>query len=215
MCGRYSGIVDPMELADILSIDLCTYEFTPRPMIAPTQTASVIVRENNRTELRPMRWGLIPHWADDEKIGSKLINARSETAVQKPAFRDAWRKRRCLVPADGFYEWNHRHDGTGKKQPYLFRLPNQKIFCFAGLWERWHRPEPEQPELFADTFEPPPPVLETFTILTTRPNAVVEKYHDRMPVMINANCGDCWLESDSMDLGSFPSPLEVLKYQAS
>ena len=196
MCGRYSGIVDPMELADILSIDLCTYEFTPRPMIAPTQTAPVIVSENNCTELRPMRWGLIPHWADDEKIGSKLFNARSETAATKPAFRDAWRKRRCLIPADGFYEWNHRHDGTGKKQPFLFHLPGQKIFCFAGLWERWHRPEPKQPELFADTFEPPPSVLETFTILTTEPNGVVKKYHDRMPVMLGENAGG-WLEADS------------------
>ena len=82
MCGRYSETVDPMELAAVLSIELCTYEFTPRPMIAPTQMAPVILRENGRTELRPMRWGLIPHWAEDERIGSKLINARSETAAQ-------------------------------------------------------------------------------------------------------------------------------------
>ena len=108
MCGRYSETVDPMELTAVLSIELCTYEFTPRPMIAPTQMAPVILHENGRTELRPMRWGLIPHWADDEKIGSKLINARSETAANKPAFREAWQSRRCLVPATGFYEWNHR-----------------------------------------------------------------------------------------------------------
>ena len=88
-------------------------------------------------------------------------------------------------------------------------------FCFAGLWERWHRPEPKQPELFADTFELPPPILETFTILTTEPIPLVQEYHDRMPVMINTNRGDCWLESDTMDLGSFPSPLEVLEFQAS
>ena len=86
MCGRYSETVDPMELAAVLSIELCTYEFAPRPMIAPTQTAPVILRENGRTELRPMRWGLIPHWAKDESLGKKLFNARVETAAQKPAF---------------------------------------------------------------------------------------------------------------------------------
>ena len=196
MCGRYSETVDPMELAAVLSIDLCTYEFTPRPMIAPTQMAPVILRENDRTELRPMRWGLIPHWAEDEKIGSKLINARSETAANKPAFREAWQSRRCLIPATGFYEWNHRDGG---RQPFHFHIPSRPIFCFAGLWERWHRPAAKQAELFEDAFEPPPSVLETFTILTTEPNAVVEGYHDRMPVMLCEKVSD-WLEKSTVPL---------------
>ena len=108
-----------MELADVLSIDVCTYEFEPRPMIYPTETAPVIVRENGRTELRPMRWGLIPHWAEDESLGKKLFNARVETAAKKPSFRDAWKKRRCLIPATGFYEWNH-NAATGKRIPTIF-----------------------------------------------------------------------------------------------
>ena len=204
MCGRYSETVDPMELAAVLSIDLCTYKFTPRTMIAPTQMAPVILRENGRTELRPMRWGLIPHWAEDEKIGHKLINARSETAANKPAFRDAWKSRRCLIPATGFYEWNHRDGG---RQPFHFHIPSRLIFCFAGLWERWHRPAARQAELFEDAFEPPPSVLETFTILTTEPNAVVEGYHDRMPVMLEGEM-EGWLENES-EIPKYNGDLDV------
>jgi putative SOS response-associated peptidase YedK len=204
MCGRYSETVDPMELAAVLSIELCTYEFTPRPMIAPTPMAPVILRDNGRTELRPMRWGLIPHWADDEKIGSKLINARSETAANKPAFREAWQSRRCLVPATGFYEWNHREGG---RRPFHFQIPSRPIFCFAGLWERWRRPAAKQHELFEDSFEPPPTVLETFTILTTEPNAVVEGYHDRMPVMLEGEI-EGWLENKS-EIPKYNGDLDV------
>ena len=173
-------------------------------MIAPTQMAPVILRENGRTELRPMRWGLIPHWAEDEKIGSKLINARSETAANKPAFREAWQSRRCLIPATGFYEWNHRESG---RQPFHFHISSRPIFCFAGLWERWHRSASKQAELFEDAFEPPPSVLETFTILTTEPNAVVEGYHDRMPVMLEGEI-EGWLENKS-EIPKYNGDLDV------
>ena len=209
MCGRYSETVDPMQLAEVLAIDLCTYQFTPRPVIAPTQAAPVIVRENGQTELKPMRWGLIPHWADGEKIGSKLINARSETAARKPAFREAWRKRRCLVPADGFYEWNHLNHGTDRKQPFHFHLPDHSLFCFAGLWEHWQRPPAKQTELFSETFRAPPPLLETFTILTTSPNAAVEPFHDRMPVIIDIDKAAEWFAASSAKLCPLAFPLEV------
>jgi len=192
VCCRYSETVDPMELADVLSIDVCAYEFEPRPMIYPTETAPVIVRENGRTELRPMRWGLIPHWAEDESLGKKLFNARVETAAKKPSFRDAWKKRRCLIPATGFYEWNHNAD-TGKKDPYHFHFLKNQIFCFAGLWEQWRRPPPKQPELFSDKLDSISQTQETFTILTTTPNSLVEKYHDRMPFILGDSSGE-WVE---------------------
>jgi putative SOS response-associated peptidase YedK len=197
MCGRYSETIDPMELAAVLSIELCTYEFNPRPMIAPTQMAPVILRDNGRTELRSMRWGLIPHWADDEKIGTKMINARSETAAQKPAFREAWQSRRCLIPATGFYEWKRSTDPEGRGQAYHFTNPTRPLICFAGLWERWHRPPAKQTELFENTFEPPPSILETFTLLTTEPNEVVKSYHDRMPVILGEGAGE-WLNGDEI-----------------
>ena len=182
MCGRYSETVDPMELAAVLSIDLCTYEFTPRPMIAPTQTAPVILRENGRTELRPMRWGLIPHWADDEKIGSKLINARSETAAQKPAFREAWRQRRCLIPADGFYEW--KREGKAKK-PMLITANPGGLFAFAGLWETWKQPDGSW--------------LLTCAIITTSANEFMTSIHDRMPVILPREFEASWLDPEEQD----------------
>ena len=171
-----------MMLADVLAIDACTYEFEPRPMIYPTEAAPVIVSENGRTEIRLMRWGLIPHWAKDESLGKRLFNARVETAAQKPAFRDAWKKRRCLIPATGFYEWNHNAD-AGRKQAYHFHLPDNRLFCFAGLWETWGTRPPEQPDLFGDHPAHTVSNIETFTILTTKPNELVSKFHDRMPVI--------------------------------
>ena len=197
VCCRYSETVDPMELADVLGIDYCTYEYTPRPMIWPKDDAPVIVRENGRTELRPMRWGLIPHWADDKKIGRKLINARVETAAQKPAFREAWKSRRCLIPATGFYEWNRTKDPTGCGQAYHFTNPTRPLFCFAGLWERWHRPPVKQPELFEDPSVTIAPNLETFTLLTTEPNETVKNYHDRMPMILD-KCVKNWFEEKNI-----------------
>ncbi len=195
MCCRYSETVDPMELAEVLGIEYCTYEFTPRPVIWPKEDAPVIVRENGRTELRAMRWGLIPHWAEDEKIGRKLINARIETAATKPAFRDAWQHRRCLIPATGFYEWNRTEDPNGRGEPLHFTSPDHPIFCFAGLWERWQRPPAKQAELFEIEFEALPNELETFTLLTTKPDEFVASYHDRMPVLLNEEGGQ-WLEGE-------------------
>jgi len=191
-----------MELADVLAIDVCTYEYTPRPMVYPSETAPVVVQERGQTEMRALRWGLVPHWADDEKIGNKMINARSETAAQKPAFREAWKHRRCLVPATGFYEWNRRE---GTRQPFHFQSPDQGLFCFAGLWERWERPPTAQGELFADAFDSGPAVVETFTILTTTPNDVVAPFHDRMPVIIRDP--EVWLKHGEGGQDSFSGEL--------
>ena len=197
-----------MTLGDVLALadSLCT--FTPRTAVSPGQSASVVVRSRGENELKEMRWGLIPHWADDERIGTKLFNARRETADQKPAFREAWRQRRCLVPSTGFYEWR-RQEGGARPQPYHFQLRDRGVFCFAGLWERWERPPTRQEELFADAFDAPLPVLETFTILTQPPNDLVSEYHDRMPVMLEPADGAAWLERGDLVSGSFVDQLLV------
>ena len=197
-----------MTLGDVLALadSLCT--FTPRAAVSPGQSASVVVRAREENVLKEMRWGLIPHWADDERIGTKLFNARRETADQKPAFREAWRQRRCLVPSTGFYEWR-RQEGGARPQPYHFQLRDRGVFCFAGLWERWERPPTRQEELFADAFDAPSPVLETFTILTQPPNDLVSEYHDRMPVMLEPADGVAWLERGDLVSGSFVDQLLV------
>ena len=203
MCGRYTGTKDPSELEVFIALDACTYDFYPRYNIAPTQIAPVIARNSDRTVLQGMRWGLIPSWSEDDKIGHNLINARIETAAEKPAFREAWKHRRCLVPADGFYEWQSKN---GSKQPSYFHLKGRQQFCFAGMWESWLKPADKQGDLFGsvgvdDT------LLETFTILTTRPNTLLAELHDRMPVMLKPeNAGD-WLRGEEVSgLGEpFPS----------
>ena len=197
-----------MTLGDVLALADSLSTFTPRTAVSPGQLASVVVRARGENVLKEMRWGLIPHWADDERIGAKLFNARRETADQKPAFREAWRQRRCLVPSTGFYEWR-RQEGGARPQPFHFQLRDRGVFCFAGLWERWERPLIRQEELFADTFDAPSPVLETFTILTQPPNALVGEYHDRMPVMLEPADGAAWLERGDLVSGSFVDQLLV------
>ena len=130
-----------------------------------------------------MRWGLIPYWAKDPSIGLKTINAMSETAAEKPAFRDAMRWRRCLIPADGFYEWKRL--GSKEKQPYSFGMEDDSPFAFAGLWDRWRDQAGE--------------MIETCTILTTKPNSLLADVHDRMPVMLRTEDYDLWLDPGITD----------------
>jgi putative SOS response-associated peptidase YedK len=154
--------------------------WAPRWNIAPTQQVPV-VRQDRKGPKRTfalLRWGLIPFWAKDASIGFKTINAVSETAADKRAFRDAMRLRRCLIPADGFYEWEQL--GTNVKQPYNFGLADDALFAFAGLWERWRDPAGE--------------FIETFTILTTKPNSLVAGIHDRMPAILQPEDYDFWLD---------------------
>jgi putative SOS response-associated peptidase YedK len=140
----------------------------------------VVAGEDGSRRLISMRWGLVPYWAEDPGIGSRMINARAETAAEKPAFRDSFRRRRCLVAADGFFEWQK---APGGKQPYLIRLEGGAPFAFAGLWDRWRGRRGR--------------VLETFTILTTTPNELVRPIHDRMPVILPAEARSRWLAEDA------------------
>jgi putative SOS response-associated peptidase YedK len=181
MCGRYT-IRALQPIVDMFGLALPD-DFPSRCNIAPTQDVPIIrAAQGDSSDARRLdllRWGLVPSWAKDPSVGNRLINARAETAVTKPAFRDAMRRRRCLVPADGFYEWKKLDAPAGapaskgkkaaRKQPYLFRMKGDKPFAFAGLWDTWQRDGEE---------------LESFTILTTSPNALVAAVHDRMPVIV-------------------------------
>lgn len=178
MCGRYRLGRGREAFRKYFGIDREGYDWSPRFNIAPTQQVPVI-RQNSREpnrELSFMRWGLIPNWSKDPP-GPPMINARSETASEKPAFRDALVTRRCLIPADGFYEWKR---DLKSKQPYCFTLQDESVFAFAGLWDRWTNPKGE--------------VIETCSILTTTPNSVTRDVHDRMPVILPSDAYDLWLD---------------------
>jgi putative SOS response-associated peptidase YedK len=179
MCGRYRLTAKERYIRDHFGLE-SDVSWAPRWNIAPAQPVAVI-RQNPKEPKRTfglVRWGLIPYWAKDASIGFKTINAMSETAAEKPAFRDAMSRRRCLIPADGFYEW--LRVGVKEKQPYSFGMMDDSVFAFAGLWERWQDQAGE--------------ALETCTILTTKPNSLVADVHDRMPLILRQEDYDLWLD---------------------
>ncbi|MCA1688486.1 MAG: SOS response-associated peptidase, partial [Actinobacteria bacterium] len=134
MCGRYTLKTPVEKLAEVFGLDDASVRLPPNYNVAPTQEVAAVLAEGGERRLELLRWGLIPSWADDPGIGSRMINARSETAPEKPSFRRAFRERRCLVPADGFYEWKRTN---GSKQPYYIHMKEGRPFAFAGLWESW------------------------------------------------------------------------------
>lgn len=179
MCGRFTQSLSGAVIAQAFGLSTVP-NWAPRYNIAPTQTIPAILANEGSAahrQFKELRWGLVPAWAKDSAIGTKLINARSETVAEKPSFRSAFKQRRCLITADGFFEWKKEQ---GKKQPFYFRLATGEPFAFAGLWERWQAPTGE--------------VLETCTILTTTANELLAEIHDRMPVMLDAADYDRWLD---------------------
>ncbi len=180
MCGRYTLRATPADLAEHFDLPEAP-EWSPRFNVAPTQTVPVVRLAADRPghEWSALRWGLVPSWADDPAIGSRLINARAETVAEKPSFRSAFKSRRCLMPADGFYEW--AVEGKGKR-PHHFTLEGGGVFVFAGLWERWGRGTES---------------LETCALLTVEANAVVAPIHARMPLILPPEAYDAWLNPDS------------------
>jgi putative SOS response-associated peptidase YedK len=181
MCGRYALTVSARVLAEVFELDHVP-EHEPRYNIAPTQEVPIVRRgRDGGREPCPARWGLIPSWAKDAKIGARMINARSETAASKPSFRAAVKRRRCLIPADGFYEW--QKVGSGK-QPHFIRFADERVFALAGLWEVW-RPQEDQ-------------TVTSCTILTTEPNEAVAPLHDRMPVVLSPSAYAEWLSPDQL-----------------
>ena len=178
MCSRYFLDADGNIIAYTFRVPLLQDRIRKRFNIAPTQDAPVVRvdREGNR-ELAVLRWGLVPFWAKDLKVGTTMINARSEGIETKPAFREALKSRRCIVPATGFFEW--RGERPGRKQPFAITVPEMPLFGFAGLWERW-KPAQGDP-------------VETFTIVTADANETVAQVHDRMPVILPMDAIDTWL----------------------
>jgi putative SOS response-associated peptidase YedK len=193
MCGRYRLTAKERYLRDHFGLE-GDVSWEPRWNIAPTQKVPII-RQDRKEPKRSfglVRWGLVPSWAKDEKTGLKVINAMSETASDKPTFRDAMRHRRCLVAADGFYEW--KKVGTKEKQPYCFAMIDDSTFAFAGLWERWRNPAGE--------------FVETCTILTTKPNSLVSDVHDRMPVILKPDDYELWLDPGFADVAAIADCLK-------
>lgn len=180
MCGRYTQQQSAEIIAQTFQIDNIP-PLKPRYNIAPTQSVATILQPSTNRQFKMMHWGLIPSWAKDTKISSKLINARAETVAEKPSFRSAFRKRRCLVLADGFYEWQKQEDK--QKQPFYFRMSDQHPFSFAGLWEHWQDQETGEE-------------IESCTIITTEPNDLMKTVHNRMPVILEPKDYDFWLDSE-------------------
>lgn len=193
MCGRYSNAKDLSDLARAVEFVCRFMFFAPRYNIAPRQQAPVILQENGQTVANLMRWGLIPSWSKDESIGDKLINARAETLTEKSSFRKPFASQRCLIPADGFYEWQTTRHG---KTPFRFTMKDSRLFCFAGLWDRWIRPPQSQEILIDDEGDAPQPsrVVETFTMITTTPNEMAAAIHYRMPVILAPEHYAWWID---------------------
>ncbi len=201
MCGRFSNHLTWNQLHDHLDLIGAPLNLRPRYNVAPSQDVPVARTAEAGRTLSMLRWGLIPPWAKDPAIGHKLINARSETAAEKPSFRSAFRRRRCLIPADGFYEWQRR---GGTRQPWLFGLRNGAPMVFAGLWERWT--VPEGLALTGSLAERGPgDAVETCTILTTEANDTVAPVHGRMPVILPTDARDAWLAGDEVPLDPYPA----------
>ena len=192
MCGRFTQQRPTSEIAAIFEAEDIADDPGGRFNIAPTDEAAVVVQRDDRRAVVTYRWGLIPGWSDDPRIASRTFNARAETVASNPVFRDAFRRRRCLVPVDGFYEW--LRDGS-KRQPMRIHDPDDRPLALAGLWTGrqdpesgvWHR---------------------TFTIVTTRPNAFMASIHDRMPVIVPPDAWARWLDPRPTDIGELRALLE-------
>ncbi|MBD2209136.1 SOS response-associated peptidase [Calothrix sp. FACHB-156] len=178
MCGRFTLNQTAAALAQAFELEIVP-DLAAQYNIAPTQMVATVLckPESDKREFQQLRWGLIPSWSKDLGIGAKLINARAETVAEKPSFRSAFKHRRCLVLADGFYEWQKKQN---KKQPFYFRLQDEKPFAFAGLWERWQSSSGEE--------------IASCTILTTAANELLEPIHDRMPVILAPEDYNQWLD---------------------
>jgi putative SOS response-associated peptidase YedK len=191
MCGRFALTVDADSLIRYFPWLMNVEKVAPRYNIAPGQPVAVISNQNAE-KLDYFLWGLIPSWAKDRSIGNRLINARAETLKEKPSFRNAYRRRRCLIPADGFYEWKASDIKKGKI-PYYFRLTSGKPFCFAGLWEIWQGTEGSE--------------ILSCTIITTQANETLAPFHERMPVILPREAYTTWLNKDEVNPATLDSYL--------
>lgn len=192
MCGRFARKATIDEIQQAFAVDAVKTDLAPSYNIAPTQAVAVIVQSpKGKRGLVQLKWGLIPHWSKDPGIASKLINARSESAFEKPSFKESWRKRRCLIIANGFYEWQ-----KGSKTPLYVRFTDQSLVAFAGLYDFWQAsPETEK--------------IASCTILTTQANAKISQFHERMPVVLNPEQISLWLDPYQQDLALLQSLMNI------
>lgn len=200
MCGRYSLTRKEAELVERFGIEQLLVEneaLRPRYNIAPTQMVPVILDQDGERVLAEMKWGLIPFWAKDPKKTKPIINARSESIAEKPFFKQAANMRRCLIPANGFYEWKKANK---EKIPLFIHMENQQLFAFAGLWDQWKSPEGE--------------LLRSCTIITTEANDKMSPVHDRMPVIVRPEHEAIWLDSSIKDIEKLRAVLEPLENSA-
>jgi len=184
MCGRYTLHHKPEEIEERFDVEAIEEYLSPRYNIAPSQIVPVIRQSSSEDSLREMagcKWGLIPYWAKDPKIGNNLINAKAETIAEKPSFKRAFARRRCLIPADGFYEWQKR--GKAPSQPIYVRRRDGGLFAFAGLWEEWRTPEGDS--------------VESCTIITVEPNELISKIHHRMAAILRPDDEAAWINPKS------------------
>jgi len=178
MCGRFTLVHNAETLARIFAVQMWKFDFQPSFNIAPSQQSVVVLGGRDNSVFRTMQWGLIPSWAKDARISSRLINARAETAFEKPTFRMPFKKRRCIVPASGFFEWKKT---PGGRTPYYITSARADVLAFAGLWDRW---EPDRNT-----------VVDTFTILTTTAAEGIAPIHDRMPVILDQKGRQAWMNT--------------------
>ncbi|MEP7031306.1 MAG: SOS response-associated peptidase [Pseudolabrys sp.] len=198
MCGRYTIIASPEALRALFGYEEQP-NFPPRYNVAPTQPIPIVRLIDGKRHFALVRWGLLPSWVKDPKAFSLLINARGESAAEKPAFRAAMKRRRCLIPADGFYEWK---PAGARKQPYFIHQKSGQPFAFAGLWETWTGPNGEE--------------LETAAIVTTSANRTLQPVHDRMPVILPPDQFDFWLDNANVEPAAAsalirPAPEDLLE----
>lgn len=193
-------------LDKLLGVDFAVWELISRYNVAPTQPVLAVRENRGRRESVLLRWGFVPSWAKDIAIGNRMINARSETAHEKPSFRHAFKRRRCLIPTDGFYEWRRSEKGGGAsgRQPYLITMADEQPFAMGGLWEHWQDAAGNE--------------LETCTILTTAANAMVGELHDRMPVILDPNDYAAWLDTGGEEIATAralckPYPAELMMHR--
>ena len=202
MCGRFTQRLSWRELHALLGLIGPAQNLRPRYNVAPAQTIAAVRASREGRTLAMLRWGLIPAWAKEPNIGYRLINARAETAHEKPSFRAAFRARRCLIPADGFYEWAKARGRPN--QPWLFQMKDGSGFAFAGLWESWKVPAGLALTGSLAELEPGD-TLETCTILTTQANETVAPVHHRMPVILPAEAFEPWLAGEPVPLAPYPA----------
>ena len=211
MCGRFVSASTPGDVAAYFGVDAVAEAYAdgerePNYNVAPTTDIYVVYTDGGLRRLDPLRWGLVPRWANDMKIGNRMINARGETVATKNAFKSSFAKRRCIIPADGFYEWK-AVEGQKKKQPYFISRPDGEPYAFGGLWAEWNGEDANGEAI----------TLRSATIITGSPNEKMAEIHDRMPLILPPGNWDEWLDPDQNDVDAVgkllvPAPPEVIEF---